>query len=210
MVLKLPPSLKYARYKAASHVYSLDTDWLTPVDYLPYIDAVLGDIDLDPCTTERANNEFLRAKQIYTPKEDGLNIEEPWCGVTYMFPPTYGRCSWNKIRGTYRWGLHSGSNSSSPAKAWFLRLEREWKLRNVPEAIMYATNHETLRTCQQIWDYPVCIPKTRPYFIHGRTFEFSRTPLTWGYFVYLPRLEYGFDQATRFKEVFSELGAVVC
>jgi len=45
MVLKLPPSLKYARYKAASHVYSLDTDWLTPVEYLPYIYAVLGDID---------------------------------------------------------------------------------------------------------------------------------------------------------------------
>ena len=50
----------------------LDQDWLTPCEYLPYIDAVLGDIDLDPCSTHSANVEFLRAKKIYTLQEDGL------------------------------------------------------------------------------------------------------------------------------------------
>ena len=63
-------------------------DWLTPCDYLPYIDALLGDIDLDPCSTHSANIEFIRAKNIYTLKEDGLNIDDPWTGTVYLFPPT--------------------------------------------------------------------------------------------------------------------------
>ena len=31
----------------------------------------------------------------------------------------------------------------------------------------------------------------------------------WGYFVYLPKMEYGFNQTDRFVEVFSELGRVI-
>ena len=59
----------------SKQINDLTDDWLTPCDYLPYIDALLGDIDLDPCSTYSANVEFLRAKKIYTPKEDGLNID---------------------------------------------------------------------------------------------------------------------------------------
>lgn len=206
----LTPREQRNRFYKASRVYAIDEDWCTPAEYLPYIDAVLGDIDLDPCTTERYNKEFIRAKQIYTPKEDGLNIQDPWVGVTYLFPPTYGRCSWNKVRGTWRWGFRAGPTSMAPTKAWFLRLEREWKLRNIPEALMYSTNHECLRNCQNIWDYPVCFPKDRPLLINGKHITKVKTPFTWGYFVYLPKLEHGFSQVDRFKEVFSHLGRVIC
>ena len=61
----------------SKQIQHLDDDWLTPCDYLPYIDALLGDIDLDPCSTHSANVEFLKAKKIYTLKDDGLNIDEP-------------------------------------------------------------------------------------------------------------------------------------
>ena len=61
----------------SKQINDLTDDWLTPCDYLPYINALLGDIDLDPCSTYSANVEFLRAKKIYTPKEDGLNIDDP-------------------------------------------------------------------------------------------------------------------------------------
>jgi hypothetical protein len=202
-------SEQYKRFKNAQFIKRLEEDWLTPVDYLPYIDALFGDIDLDPCTTELANGQFLRARNFYTKEDDGLNIETPWTGKVYLFPPTYGRCSWSAPRGTWKWGLRGGSSGTSPTAAWFKRLVREWKLGNVSEGLLFSTNHECFRTMPEMWNYPVCIPKDRANLIHGdRLFTFQ-TPLTWGYFVYLPPRELGFDPSRRFREIFSHVGHIV-
>ena len=40
-------------FENAKRIWNLEEDWITPVEYLPYIDALLGDIDLDPCSTEK-------------------------------------------------------------------------------------------------------------------------------------------------------------
>lgn len=193
-----------------NRVLRIEDDWLTPVDYLPYIYALLGDIELDPCSTEIANSQFLRAKKIYTLKQDGLNIEEPWKGTTYLFPPTYGRTSYSKERGTWRWSLKAGAAARIPSVPWFNRLEKEWRLRNIPEALFYSTSHEVMRTCPQIWNYPVCIPKDRAKLIHGKFIKYLNNPFTWGFFVYLPKSELGFDQVDNFKNIFSNLGVVIC
>jgi hypothetical protein len=185
-------------------------DWITPVEYLPYIDALLGDIDLDPCSTHHANAEFIRAKKIYTIEEDGLNIEEPWTGKTYLFPPTYGRCSFSKKRGTWRWSLKAGAAAKAPSVIWFQRLVREWKLRNIPEALFYTTYPEMMRICPEMWDFPICIPSKRADLVHGSKLFMHKTPIYWGYFVYLPPLQFGFDQTKRFEEIFSHLGRVIC
>jgi hypothetical protein len=198
------------RYLFLTRILRIEEDWLTPVEYLPYIYALLGDIDLDPCTTEHANKEYLRAKKIYTLKEDGLNTHEPWLGKTYLFPPTYGRCSFSKERGTWRWGLKGGHRGKSPSVVWFNRLEKEWKLRNVSEALLFSTSHEILRSCPTLWDYPVCIPKDRARLIHGRLMCTLGAPFTWGFFVYLPGTDLGFNQVDRFKEIFSHIGKVIC
>ena len=96
--------LNWVNYRAfLGRIKHIRDDWLTPAEYLPYIYALLGDIDLDPCSTHNANAQFLRARKIYTLEEDGLNTNDPWTGTTYLFPPTYGRCSFNKDRGTWRW-----------------------------------------------------------------------------------------------------------
>ena len=61
----------------------------------------------------------------------------------------------------------------------------------------------------EMWNYPVCIPTDRANLIHGdRLFTFQ-TPLTWGYFVYLPPRNLDFDPAHRFREIFSHLGHIV-
>lgn len=185
-------------------------DWLTPVEYLPYIDALLGDIDLDPCSTHSANVQFLRANKIYTLKEDGLNIEEPWTGKVYLFPPTYGRCSFSKDRGTWRWSMKAGAAAKAPSVVWFQRLLKEWKLRNVSEALFYTTYPEMMRICPEMWDYPVCVPKDRANLVHGQKYFRLKSPIFWGYFIYLPPLELGFAQVDRFKEIFSEIGKVTC
>ena len=74
-----------ASKRSLAQVEHITHDWLTPCEYIPYIDALLKDIDLDPCSTYDANNQFLRARKIYTHEIDGLNIEEPWTGKTYLF-----------------------------------------------------------------------------------------------------------------------------
>ena len=197
------------KQRRLSRIYHVRDDWLTPVEYLPYIDALLGDIELDPCSTHKANAEFLRAKKIYTLEEDGLNIEESWKGVTYLFPPTYGRCSYNKARGSWRWSMRAGARSQAPATAWFGRLYKEWKLRNIPEALFYTTYPEMLRTCQDVWDLPMCIPKERANLIQGGTFYRLTVPVYWGYFVYLPPPSLGDEAINRFTEIFSHIGKVV-
>ena len=192
-----------------SSIHNITEDWLTPVEYLPYIYAVLGDIDLDPCSTHKANAEFLKARKIYTLEEDGLNIDDPWTGKTYLFPPTYGRCSYSQVRGTWRWGKRAGANSMAPSIAWFKRLVREWKLRNIPEAIFFTTYPEMMRLHPEMWDYPVCIPEKRANLMHGKNFYRFKAPMHWGYFIYLPKLEYGFTQTKNFVDVFSNIGNVI-
>lgn len=187
----------------------IEEDWVTPTEYLPYIDALLGDIDLDPCTTYKANQEFIRAKTAYTLKEDGINIESPWFGTTYVFPPTYGRYSFKKETGKWRWAPRGGTGTSSPSVIWFKRLYKEWKLRNVSEALFFTVQPEMMRICPELWDLPVCMPAKRARLIHGKGLWRFKTPLHWGYFVYFPKLEYGFDQAQRFNEIFSNIGRII-
>ena len=181
--------LRWADYKLVlGRISHLNHDWLTPAEYLPYIYALLGDIDLDPCSTHSANAEFLRAKKIYNLEDDGLNIQDPWTGKVYLFPPTFGRCSFSKERGTWRWSVKAGVASKAPSVIWFKRLIKEWKLRNIPEALFYTTYPEMMRICPEMWDFPVCIPTDRANLIHGKDLYTLKSPMYWGYFIYLPTL----------------------
>ena len=203
--------IPWSRYRQfLGKITHIKSDWLTPVEYLPYIDALLGDIDLDPCSTHDANVQFLRAKKIYTLEDDGLNTEIPWTGKTYLFPPTYGRCSFSKERGTWRWSKRAAFASKAPSVIWFRRLYKEWKLRNIPEALFYTIYPEMMRTCPEMWDFPICMPTDRANLIHGKNLFRLKAPMYWGYFVYLPPMNFGFNETERFKEIFSNIGRVIC
>ena len=141
------------KFENAKRIWRLEEDWITPAEYLPYIASLFEyHIDLDPCSTEHANKDFIHAKNFYTKEDDGVNIDIAWRGKVYCFPPTYGRCSFSKQRGTWRWGLHGGTGSMSPSIAWFKRLDREWKLLNVYEGLLFSCNHEMMRACPNMWN----------------------------------------------------------
>lgn len=190
-------------------IYRLEEDWCTPPEYLPLIYHALGTIDLDPGSTEHANNEFLKADTIFTKKDDALNRTDPWRGNVYCFPPTYGRCSFNKHRGSWRWSLRGGFGAQSPSTAWFRRLEKDWKLGYVNAAVFFTVTPEVMRTAPQIWDYPICIPSKRPKLLHGKTFYQIENFPKWGFFVFLPPKEGGFNRLDKFEEAFSTIGKVV-
>ena len=59
-------------------------EWYTPKEYIYAVKAVLGEIDLDPASSEIANQTVL-AKKIYTENDNGL--DKTWTGKVFMNPP---------------------------------------------------------------------------------------------------------------------------
>ena len=106
--------------------------------------------------------------------------------------------------------MSAGQGAKAPSVIWFRRLLKEWKLRNIPEALFFTTYPEMIRTCPEMWDFPVCVPTDRANLIHGKNLVCLDSPISWGYFVYLPEISYGFNQTQRFKDIFSHIGKVIC
>ncbi len=66
------------------HTSSKENDWYTPSKYIESARFVLGSIDLDPATSELAQ-ETVKASKYYTIDNSGL--DEAWEGNVWMNPP---------------------------------------------------------------------------------------------------------------------------
>ena len=61
-------------------------EWYTPPLYIDAVRAVLGKIDLDPCSCAVAN-ETVRAEEFITREQDALHISWPLVSTLYCNPP---------------------------------------------------------------------------------------------------------------------------
>jgi hypothetical protein len=144
---------------AARIVASTENEWYTPAKYVEAAREVLGGIDLDPASSNQAN-QTVQATRFYTVDEDGLH--QPWSGRVWLNPP-YGRLA----------GAFTG------------RLVLEYGAGEVGAAILLVNAHCTdTDWFQPLWDYRLCFTDHRIDFDSaGR--EKNTTSTHGSVFVYL-------------------------
>lgn len=120
--------------KTLAVLQSGQTEWWTPKKYIDAVHEVMGGIDLDPASCEKAN-KIVQAKKYYTAENDGL--KKKWEGTVFLNPP-YGSIAGGfveKFFNDYKHSFHEGIillNSNSNDTAWF---------QPMFEGIVCFTNH---------------------------------------------------------------------
>jgi hypothetical protein len=136
-----------------------DYEWITSRDLIDSAHLLMGGIDLDPASSVKAN-EYVNAKHFYTPKEDGLN-DMDWFGNVYVFPPKH---SYFWHRESQRWKMTRGLSPTltSSYSLWWRALKRKWLNGEIEQGVYFANAPDMFMYCQDIFDHPVCILRTRP------------------------------------------------
>lgn len=126
-----------------------NTEWYTPPLILSLVRQSLGAIDLDPASSDKAN-ELVCAGRYYTRKTDGL--VRPWAGRVYLNPP-YARGVIDQFVGLLIEGVQTGAitaavslTNNATETQWFKALARhcsamcliEGRVRFYTEALLPA------------------------------------------------------------------------
>lgn len=177
-------------------LHSSKTDsWQTPEYIVKSVQDVLGVIDLDPASSEEAN-QVIRAKRIITKEENGL--AQDWMGlsmapITVFINPPGGKIL-NKSAACLFW-----DKLMSYADQGLIR-----------HAIFLAFSIEALQSTQvnsrlAMLYHPFCIPRTRIKFVDP-SYQKRVNPTHAQAIVYVP----GTENVTKlFVKVFSKYGICI-
>jgi ParB family chromosome partitioning protein len=139
---------------------SASVEHYTPAHVVELARAVMGVIDLDPASCEKAQRTVKAGSYIALP-HDGLALtwgqpDRPSC--VFLNPP-------GGVNATLRdrWG------TKSCATAWWRKLTEEHRAGRVTQAIFVGFNLEILRTAQggswpHPFHFPICVPEDRLRF----------------------------------------------
>lgn len=218
---------------AARHS-SASAEHFTPPPVIEAARIVLGEIDLDPASSEIANR-MVRATRFHDVAENGFVRD--WAGPSaasrvFLNPPG-GR---QEPDGRRVEKGETGMKAGSAAKAWWFKLVREWIADRVSSAIFIGFSVEILQTTQVEvplyerpretgqprfteplyvpLDFPMCFPRKRLAYWHegddGKLVE-GKSPPHSSVIVYLPPKavgSFGLGIA-KFRHAFGKFGTVV-
>lgn len=113
-------------------------EWYTPTDILNRVQAVMGAIDLDPCSNSNTAPN-VPAAQHYTAADNGLTKD--WNGRVYMNPP-YGR----------------------EIVEWIEKVVNEFKTGHITQALVLVPSRTDTEWYRMLRDYPRCFINGRLKF----------------------------------------------
>jgi hypothetical protein len=133
--------------KAPPHPLSLSesAEHYTPPHVIELVHATLGWIDVDPCSSDKAQ-KMVQAKTYWTKKDDGLT--KPWMGKVFINPP--------------------GNPAGTLPKVFWSKLQHEIAAGHTKEFIWLGFNIAHLRTLQPstlLARCSICVPVKRMQFI---------------------------------------------
>ena len=115
-------------------------EWYTPPAIIELARQVLGDIDLDPASSEAAQR-WIQAKCFYTAE---TLLQDPWTGRVWLNPPF------------------------NDTPAWVTRLEREYTQGNVTEALLLVNSAPGYGWYEELWRRrPVVCLRERLRFVQA-------------------------------------------
>ncbi len=112
-------------------------EWYTPAYLAHAARRTMGEIDLDPATSEFAQ-KTIKAKQFFTKEDNGLN--RFWHGKVWLNPP-------------YR-----------EITPWIMKLIDEYFYGRTTEAILLVNAYTESRWFQHLWQFPLCFTRGRINF----------------------------------------------
>jgi len=113
-------------------------EWYTPSEYVEMVREVLGDIDLDPASSETPQ-QWIRAKTYWTAGDDGLSRR--WFGRVFLNPPY-------------------------PAAEWARYMVKQWRNGALEPSIALVNANLGYAWFEELWTrYPVCFVKERIFFV---------------------------------------------
>lgn len=183
-----------------------DRELITNDDLVAAAHALLEGIDLDVASSKVAN-QYVEAKEYFTPSDDGLNCQQ-WFGSVYLFPPS-GTYFWE--RKNQRWKM---TRSTSPTLAsshavWFRKLYRSWMAREIKQGLYFTNCPDMIRYEQKLFDFPVCILRTPPTLLKNTSQGVSKHKTCTSFLVYLPPMESATEATERFVDIYSEKGRIL-
>ena len=157
-----------------------DNEWYTPIKYIVSVRKVLGEIDLDPASSDIANLR-IQAKQFYTVNNSGL--EQDWHGKVYMNPP-YARGYIDKFISKFVSHYISG---------------------DITEGIILCNNATETKWFQPLFEHAtlLCFIKGRVKFDKPVVLSDKNSPLQGQVFVYFGQ------ESLKFSEEFSQYGPII-
>ena len=133
------------RQNVVSAMSSSETyEWYTPARYVDAAREVLGDIDLDPASSAKAN-ETVRARRFFTLADDGL--KRRWTGRVFLNPP---------------YGLSDDGRSNQGV--WSDAIIERHRGGSVKEAVLLVNAATDSSWFQVLWDFPLCFVAHRIQF----------------------------------------------
>lgn len=185
-----------------------DYEWITSKDLIDAAHLLMGGIDLDPASSDFANTH-VNAKHYYTPKQDGLN-DMDWFGSAYVFPPKHSYFWHDKSQ---RWKMTRGLSPTltSSYALWWRALKRKWLKGEVEQGVYFANAPDMFMYCQDIFDHPICILRTRPsltqHFIGDDTTKERTTCVS--FVVFLHPHKNVTEATENFIEIYSPKGRIL-